>query len=206
MSAGGGAYNREVSAPLERLRQAWEALDANQRLAAVAAVAMLLSMFLPWYSQTATAVVVSKSRLLSTSATFTAFQAFSWVEAAVLLVSASVLAMLYARGRKRPFRLPGSDGLIVMIAGAWTAVLIFYRMIDKPGVHGTLRITATVGIEWGIFLSLFCALALTAAGARMREQRSPGPPTMRPPAPPDRGPERAPQSEHATVAYPARDR
>jgi hypothetical protein len=188
------------------LRQAWEALDSNQRLAAVASAALLLTMFLPWYSQTTTGLVVSKSRLVSTSVTFTAFQAFSWVEAAVLLVSASVLTMLYARGRARAFRLPGSDGLMVMIAGAWTAVLIFYRMIDKPGVHGAQRETATLGIEWGIFLSLICALALTAAGARMREQRRPGPPTMRPPQPQDRGSDRAPQSPHATVAYPARDR
>jgi uncharacterized membrane protein len=167
-----------VSFP-ERLREAWEALDTNRRLATIAAVAMLLTMFLPWYSQTSTAVLTTKGRLLSTSATFTAFQAFSWVEAAVLLVSASVVVMLYARARGHAFRLPGGDGMIVMIAGGWVALLVFYRMVDKPGVHGTQRITATVGVEWGIFLSLICALALAAAGSRMRTTNRPSPPAPR---------------------------
>lgn len=140
---------------------------------------MLLTMFLPWYSQTATAVVTAKAGLASTTASFSAFGAFSWVEAAVLLVSAGVIAMLYARGRGHDFRLPGSDGLIVAIGGGWSALLIFYRMVDKPGVHGTARITATVGVEWGIFFSFACAVAMIAAGSRMRAGHMQGPPTMR---------------------------
>ena len=86
----------------------------------------------------------------------------------MLLVSAGVLAMLFARAERRNFLLPGGDGLIVMIAGGWTAILIFYRLVDKPGVHGSQRITATVGVEWGIFIALLVALGLLYTGARMR--------------------------------------
>src|SRR5439155_7375166 len=104
----------------------------------------------------------------ATQTSSNAFQDFSFVEVAVLLVSAGVLAMLFARAARRNFLLPGGDGLIVMIAGGWTAILIFYRLVDKPGVHGSQRITATVGVEWGIFIALLVALGLLYTGVRMR--------------------------------------
>jgi len=76
--------------------------------------------------------------------------------------------MLFARVEGRAFQLPGGDGLIVMIAGGWSALLIFYRLLDKPSLHGTQRITATVGVEWGIFIALLLAIGLAYAGTRMR--------------------------------------
>jgi hypothetical protein len=151
---------------MTRLTQAWGALGREQRRAALAALGLFVSMFLPWYSET----VVSRSGSKPTQTSLTAFQDFSFVEAAVLLVSAGVLAMLFARAERRSFELPGGDGLIVMIAGGWTAVLIFYRLLDKPGVqsnHGSTA-TATVGVEWGIFIALLVALGLLYGGVRLR--------------------------------------
>jgi hypothetical protein len=164
-----------------RLAHVWDALDANQRLAGAAAVAMFFTMFLPWYSVTDSLVVGSGERatLASSQATLSAFGAFSFVEAAVLLVSAAVLVMLYARADGQPFRLPGGDGTIVMIAGTWAGLLIFYRMLERPGLHGTHRIASSVGVEWGIFLALVCAIVLAAAGSRMRAQRVPDAPLLR---------------------------
>ena len=91
----------------------------------------------------------------------------------MLLVSAAVLSMLFARAEGRGFQLPGGDGVIVMIAGGWTALLIFYRLLDKPGLQGNERVTATVGVEWGIFIALLLALGLVYAGARMRALERP---------------------------------
>jgi hypothetical protein len=89
--------------------------------------------------------------------------------------------MLFARAEGEPFRLPGGDGTIVMIAGAWAALLIFYRMLEKPGLHGTHRIAASVGIEWGIFFAFAFALVMAAAGYRMRANLVPEAPRLRPP-------------------------
>jgi hypothetical protein len=148
---------------MTRVADAWRTLGREQRRAALAALGLFLSMFLPWYSET----VVSRTAPKPTQTSLTAFQDFSFVEAAVLLVSAGVLAMLFARAERRSFELPGGDGLIVMIAGGWSAVLIFYRLLDKPGVHGN-QIIATVGVQWGIFIALLVALGLLFAGAAMR--------------------------------------
>jgi hypothetical protein len=163
---------------MTRLTNAWRALAPDQQLAALASLGLFASMFLPWYDKTDTVVVRSAAKATQTS--LSAFQAFSFVEAAVLLVSAGVLAMLFARAEGRDFQLPGGDGLIVMIAGGWTALLVFYRLLDKPGLQGNDRVTATVGVEWGIFIALLLALAVAYAGARMRALERPGPPLRRP--------------------------
>jgi hypothetical protein len=156
-----------------RVARAWRALAPEQRFAGLAALALWLTMLLPWYSKT---VVVSvKNTQQPASYTLSAFGAFSFVEAAVLLVSVAVLAMLFARGERRAFHLPGGDGFVVLLAGAWIAALVFYRMLDKPGTSGTARFTTTVGIEWGIFFALFAAIALAYAGVRLRASHRPEP-------------------------------
>jgi hypothetical protein len=162
---------------MTRLVRAWAALDSEQRLAAGAAVALLATMFLPWYSKTDTILLHNSVKATQTS--LSGIGAMSFVEAAVLLVALGVLALLFARAERRDFHMPGSDGAVVALAGAWAAFLIFFRMIDKPGLSGTQRITATVGIQWGIFFALAAACLLAYAGWRMRAARALEPPLVR---------------------------
>ncbi len=143
----------------------WEELDPEQRLAGAAAVALFVTMFLPWYQQNA---VVSARRLQPlVSQNLNAWAVFSFVEAAVLLVAVAVLALLIARAQRRKFHLPGSDGAVVLLAGIWVAALLVWRLFDKPGIGGR-GIAANVGIQWGIFFALAAAAAMAWAGARMR--------------------------------------
>jgi hypothetical protein len=165
---------------MTRLASAWRALEREQRLAALAALGLFLSMFLPWYSKT----FVERGTAKAAQTSLSAFQDFSFVEAAVLLVSAGVLAMLFARAERRTFQLPGGDGLIVMIAGGWAALLIFFRMLNKPGLHGAQRITETVGVQWGVFIALLVALGLLYTGSRMRALEGAPRVSPRAPAPP----------------------
>jgi hypothetical protein len=202
---------------MTRLTHAWRALEREQHLAVLAAVGLFISMFLPWYSKANT--FIEHGAVKGTQTSLSAFQAFSFVEAAVLLVSAGVLSMLFARGEGRDFQLPGGDGLIVTVAGGWAALLIFYRLLDKPGLQASQRITATVGVEWGIFIALLLALGLLYAGQRMRAEAR-HPPRVRvrergradrsPPPEADRDGERGnPRSDAAgaeTIVTPPRPR
>jgi hypothetical protein len=149
---------------LARIGRAWRALTPDGRLAAIASAALFLSMFLPWYQV--------QGRALEKSVT--AFGAFSFVEAAVLLVALAVLALLFARSEHATFHLPGGDGTVVMAAGAWVAVLLVWRLFDKPDVTAAL-----VGVDWGIFFALAAAGALAYAGARMRRSQQPSAPLAR---------------------------
>jgi hypothetical protein len=81
---------------------------------------------------------------------------------------------MFARAERRDFHMPGSDGAVVMVAGAWAALLIFYRVFSRPDGHGY-----PVGIEWGFFLAFVAAGTLGYAGWRMRAASAPEMPLMR---------------------------
>jgi hypothetical protein len=148
----------------------WRSLPPERRLAACASCGLFLTLFLPWYQETV--VVVGKSA----SASLTGWQAFSFVEAAVLLVAGAVLTLLFRRAEGRAFHVPGGDGGAITAAGVWTGVLVVWRIFDKQSVavHGP---GATVsGIEWGIFVALAVAALLAYAGSRIRAAHVPEPP------------------------------
>ncbi|MGI8803636.1 MAG: hypothetical protein ACR2KV_15965, partial [Solirubrobacteraceae bacterium] len=177
--------------------RAWTSLAPEERVAALAGLALWASMFLPWYGKSVTETV--QGSLRAASYTLSAFAAFSFVEAAVLLVASSVLVLLFARAERRAFHLPGGDGSVLLVAGVWTSVLVFYRMLDKPGTSGNARLTTTIGLQWGIFVAMAAAIGLVYAGTRLRGAHRPEParvedptlqPRRRPPPPADAEPAR----------------
>jgi hypothetical protein len=170
------ALPRRTHAPgVVRIARAWRGLAPEQRLVAITALGLWVTMLLPWYVDTIS-IVPSKGSPQVTRETLTAFGSFSFVEAAVLLVSAGVLLLLFARAERRAFHLPGGDGTIIVAGGVWTAILIFYRMLDTP--HASVsasRVVTDVGLKWGIFLALIAAIGLAYAGARVRAAHRPEP-------------------------------
>lgn len=185
---------------MTRITNGWRAMTGEQRLAATAAVAMLVTMFLPWYSLES----VNRKTGVIHSSSISAFGNLTFVEAAVFLVAAGVLVLLFSRAEGRAFHLPGGDGTIVMIAGAWATFLIFYRVFDRPDGGGY-----PVGIEWGFFLAFIASGALTFAGWRIRQAHRPEPPLPGepPPAPDPATPStRLARDEPATAAGRSRRR
>lgn len=162
---------------VRRARGAWRELAPEPRLAGLAALFLLGSMFLPWYS--ATHVVVAKGQARSASEGHIAISVFSFVEAAVLLVALGVLWLLFARGERRAFHLPGGDGVVITAAGVWACVLIFWRFFDKPDLGAQV----TVGLKWGIFVALAAAVSLVVAGNNVRAAHRPEP-ALEPEEPP----------------------
>jgi hypothetical protein len=192
--------------PAVRVVRAWRALSGEQRLSAIAALSLWVTMFLPWYSESPAGAIKKGESVVTSS--LTAWGAFSWVEAAVLVVSVGVLSLLFARGERRAFHLPGGDGGVIVLAGGWTALLIIYRMFDKNSLKaGNLAIT--VGNEWGIFFALFAAIWLTWTGVSMRRAHRAEPALSEDPSVrlPTRPPLRERRAERArTEAPPRRER
>jgi hypothetical protein len=175
MSDAPTAAARRVGSGTSRLVHAWRALPHESQLAAFASVALFLTLFLPWYQVTLIARGQS-ARLQSASATITGWGAFSFVEAAVLLVAASVLVLLFQRAEGRAFHLPGGDGGVITAAGVWTCVLIIWRIFDKQGATATGPSATSSGVEWGIFVALTAGAFLTYSGSRIRAAHRPEPP------------------------------
>jgi hypothetical protein len=152
---------------LTRIASGWRAMAPEQRLAAAASLGLLITMFFPWYG------LQSLNRKTGEihSHSINAFGDVSFVEAAVFLVAAGVIVLLFARAERRAFHLPGGDGTVVTAAGGWAALLIFYRVFDRPDGAGY-----PVGIEWGFFLAFVAAGSLAYAGWRIRQAHRPEPP------------------------------
>jgi hypothetical protein len=187
---------------LARIGRNWRALSSEQRLAAIAALALLLSMLLPWYQETGNAIVEGK--LVRIDDTKSAFGVYSFIEAAIFVVVVGVLALLWARAERKAFHLPGGDGTVIMGAGLWVMFLIFYRQLDKPDGRKEGLIQTSVGVQWGIFIAFLLGALLAYAGYRIRASHVPEPVTddapPEPPAPPEGPPPDASGDSPTVVA------
>jgi hypothetical protein len=138
-------------------------------MAAIAAGVLVLSMALPWYRKS----FVPPGRSAFVSESLSAFAVFTFVEAAILLVAAGVLFLIWARMEGKGFHLPGGDGVVISAAGGWAVVLLIWRVFDRPDDELP---STTVGIQWGFIVALAAAAALVVAGARVRAAHRPEPP------------------------------
>ena len=172
MSSGHTAASaaQHAGAGVERIARAGRSLPPERRLAALAAIGMFVTLFLPWYQET----VLVNGKV--TSASLTGWGAFSFVEAAVLAVAAGVLVLLFQRAEGRAFHLPGGDGVVIMGAGGWACVLVVWRIFDKQSVNTHGQLAMVSGIDWGIFTALATAALLAYAGSRVRATHQPEPP------------------------------
>jgi hypothetical protein len=150
---------------LGRLRE----LPPELRNAGIAAAALVLTLFLPWYEQS----YVPEGSREFVQRNVSAFGVFTFVEAAVLLVAAGVLFLVWARSEKKAFHLPGGDGTAIVMAGGWAALLLIWRLFDKPDSPTP---SSDYGIQWGMFAALVAAGALVATGLRVRAAHRPEPP------------------------------
>ena len=109
----------------------WRRLNFEQRVAGIGGLLLIVSTFGP----------------------------FSFVEAAMVLIGASVLFLLRKRAEGREFHIPFGDGTIIAAAGVWSGLLIVIRLFDRP-----------LGQN---LLALVCAAILVIAGIAERRKRPP---------------------------------
>lgn len=151
-----------------RLGRAWKALSRERRAAAIAAAVLWLTLFLPWYQ----ASVVSRSARgrnpVPENLSMTGWGVFSLVQALVLVLSLGTLLVLFLRAEGRGFRLPGGDGWSITVAGALSTFLVILGLFSAPSPASRGQYVLSTGLEWGIFLALIAAGALTWAGGRIR--------------------------------------
>jgi hypothetical protein len=160
-----GRVGRELVRELRGLR-------GNERLAVVGVAVILGSLPLPWYDFTGGLVK-------------TGLGAFSFAEGAILLTCAAVVFLsLQVGGGYAPPR-PLTEWGLFVAAGIWIALIVGYRMFDRPAQEfdlALIEVTRDYGLGYGIFVALGGAALIVAAGvrsrvssSRSRSRRSPSP-------------------------------
>ncbi len=164
-------------------------IEDGRKLATLACVVLLVSLFLPWYEKS----VVPEGAKTFVTTNLSAFGSFTWIEAAIVLVDGAVLTLLWLRRTGRRVELPVGDGTMIAMAGGWIMLLLLVRVFDKPKVTGT---AASVGLQWGLLLAMAAGGALLAAGLAMRAVER----TAAHPFDPEDGNDASPAPTPATVA------
>jgi hypothetical protein len=139
-----------------RLGHAVRGMGPSERLASLGALAVYLSLLLPWYTSPIEANLVQ-----------TGVGDFNFAIAALLATMAAVLFLAVEVGDGyRPPR-PLSIGTLLILAGAWGTAIVVFEILDRPnfdfgGVHDSYDIT------YGIFVALAGTAAVIVAGVRRR--------------------------------------
>ena len=124
------------------------------RLAVVGALTVPVSMLFPWYG-------IKFGPGLSQ----TGFDSFGLGELALLLTVGAAVYLIARCAGGYELPCPLREGSLLAVAGAWSAVLVGYLMLDKPDdISGFTNIH----LRYGIFVALGAALALLVGGLRLR--------------------------------------
>jgi hypothetical protein len=133
-------------------------LTIAERLVCAGAATTLASMLLPWYG-----IPFSDRFRIS------GFDAFGFAAAALLITVGAAVVLVIREASGRPPPRPLRSGELVTVAGVWAALLCVYLMVDRPDeVAGSIH----VSLKAGVFVAAASCVVITAAGMRMRAERS----------------------------------
>jgi hypothetical protein len=142
--------------PAGQLLRDLRGLGGNERIAVIGCAVMIGSLLLPWYQSP-----------ISNDLVFTGIGAFGWAEGTLVLIAAATTFLaLQCGGGYVPPRPLREWGLFVT-AGFWAALIVLYRMLDRPSFTLSGR-DEPYDLHYAIFVAMAGALIIVVAGLRMR--------------------------------------
>lgn len=138
----------------------WSRLRRAEIAAGVAAVVLLLAMFLlPWYGYKGDLAPLAAKLGVKTSAD--AWHSLSTTRWLMLLTIAAALALVYLQGTRPSPALPATFSLFVWLLGGLTSLVLIYRvLINVPGPNDV------VSRDVGGFVGLVASIVIGFAGYR----------------------------------------
>jgi hypothetical protein len=138
-----------------RWTELFRSLAPSARLATVGALAIPVSLLLPWYG-------VEFSGGLSK----TGLDSFGFGQVALMITVGAVLYLIARSARGYRLPRPLRQGSLIAAGGIWAAVLVGYLMLDRPSVLED----SDIRLRYGIFVALGGAVAMFAGGLRLRRE------------------------------------
>ena len=125
-------------------------LRDGELIAGAGGLALLVSLFLGWYSGAS------------------AWEAFSVVDVLLALLALVPLALVVVQATRESPSLPVAFSVFTVVAGLLATLLVLFRIVDKPGGGD---------VELGAWIGLAAAVVTAAGGWRsMRVEEIPGAP------------------------------
>ena len=130
-------------------------LSRGEQIAGVAAVLLLIDMFLNWYSANISGALSAAASRFGVDTSVNAWQSFSTTDLLIFLTILVTLAMIGMRVMARNANLPVSLPLVVAALGALTTLIVLWRIINQPGPNDFIN------VEYGAYIGLLLLIALT---------------------------------------------
>lgn len=127
-------------------------LGPGQRIAAGAAVLLLIDLWLDWYSVGAFGVTLGVN----------AWQAFGWTD--LLMLVTIIVALAMAAQAMGMVSLPRRMAEILVPLAAAVTVIVLYRLINEPGPN------EVVSVSFGAYLGLVLMAAITWGALRAQDE------------------------------------
>lgn len=125
-------------------------LGVGEWLAAASGVALLVSLFLPWYEPSASG-----------------WESLAAIDVLLAFVAASGVLLAIVTAMQRVPAVPVALSALVTLAGAFGVVLVLLRLLDLPD--------GVAGRDWAIWLGLAGAVGIIAGALlAMRDEVRPG--------------------------------
>lgn len=144
----------------QRLGRIALALDRNERLAALGALAIPLSLLFPWYGFK-----------LGSPLSATGFESFNFAHLGLLMTAAAAMAVVLAPHLGIDLPRPLTRAPLLIAAGAWAGVLVAYLMADRPDLLAGIGTIGGVRLRYGVFVAAGGAAAIGLAGLRIARLR-----------------------------------
>ncbi len=143
----------------------------GELIAAVAAVALLVIMFLTWFGEPAssaqvpgTNVTFNLGNVPGVDTTLNAWQAFDFIDIVLLITIVVAIGLAVITATQTNVTMPVAGGAMLTGLGMLSTALVLYRIIDPPS--GLDR-------KYGIYLGLIAVVVITIGGwIAMQEEGS----------------------------------
>jgi Protein of unknown function (DUF2510) len=139
-------------------------------IAAVSGIVLFISLFLEWYN------VSVKSAFVSASRGGSGWEALSFIDILLFVISLIVVGIAVAKAANVMPRLPASTSFITLVLGGLATLLVLFRIISVPDVGSFPGVDVSVGRSFGIFVAFLASAGITVGGwMRWNEEGRPMP-------------------------------
>ena len=176
-------------------------LSRGEQIAGIAAVLLLIDMFLNWYGANLNDQLSQAAKRFGVDTHVNAWQAFSTTD--ILIFVACVVTLIMVGVQVMGSQVPVSLPMIAAALGGLTTLIILWRIVNQPGDNDL------VNVDYGAYIGLVLAGAMTygaiqsGEGLEMPARAAPAAPAapaaagagaVGDPAPPPPAPDPAPRS------------